>query len=222
MKKHPHARGEDDNHGNENGPKEETPPRTWGRRCSLQENARYFRNTPTHVGKTCAPFRRERSRQKHPHARGEDSSTVNQVFVPFETPPRTWGRQGLSVAFLYATRNTPTHVGKTLPLREMQLQFWKHPTHVGKTDVPGPVDFTLRKHPHARGEDAAKKKLPRITTGNTPTHVGKTALKASGVTRWGKHPHARGEDQPRYRDCQSRMETPPRTWGRHSRTRLAQ
>ena len=85
---------------------------------------------------------------------------------------------------------------------------------MGKTDVPGPVDFTLRKHPHARGEDAAKKKLPRITTGNTPTHVGKTALKASGVTRWGKHPHARGEDRSETTPAMHPQETPPRTWGR--------
>ena len=112
---HPHARGEDGAHYRRTHGILETPPRTWGRRPARHLVRGDDRNTPTHVGKTCAPFRRERSRQKHPHARGEDSSTVNQVFVPFETPPRTWGRQGLSVAFLYATRNTPTHVGKTGP-----------------------------------------------------------------------------------------------------------
>ena len=71
--------------------------------------------------------------KKHPHARGEDLAGTTKNFLQRETPPRTWGRPGRIADLMKHNRNTPTHVGKTLPLREMQLQFWKHP--------------------HARGED---------------------------------------------------------------------
>ncbi len=50
-----------------------------------------------------------------------------------KTPPRMWGRRGLSGDFADLLRNTPTHVGKT------------------EKDELKPV--TWEKHPHACGED---------------------------------------------------------------------
>ena len=49
---------------------------------------------------------------------------------------------------------------------------------------------------------------------NTPTHVGKTSLPADDFRRPEKHPHARGEDMISGLHSLTRMETPPRTWGR--------
>ena len=71
------------------------------------------RNTPTHVGKTCAREVQNSIREKHPHARGEDDAPVFADLIQVETPPRTWGRQLEKLQTSYQTRNTPTHVGKT-------------------------------------------------------------------------------------------------------------
>ena len=154
-------------------------------------------------------------RRKHPHARGEDTTSPMTSALPSETPPRTWGRQkGLDIQYT-KKRNTPTHVGKT------------------RRSI---ADFVLaEKHPHARGEDAKVNsgfcpggETPPRTWGrpevgtelakigrNTPTHVGKTNITLRYARRCQKHPHARGEDflhPPRHFGD---GETPPRTWGRH-------
>ena len=51
-RKHPHACGEDVNRSERKGPREETPPRMWGRLLSTGSITDAERNTPTHVGKT--------------------------------------------------------------------------------------------------------------------------------------------------------------------------
>jgi len=51
-----------------------------------------------------------------------------------ETPPRMWGRRASSKRALFENRNTPTHVGKTKSKR---------------TNAK-----SIKKHPHACGEDA--------------------------------------------------------------------
>ena len=72
VKKHPHARGEDEaiHYGKPASP--ETPPRTWGRLAEDYEKCRQCRNTPTHVGKTILMQYKILYDKKHPHARGED------------------------------------------------------------------------------------------------------------------------------------------------------
>ena len=114
--------------------------------------------------------------KKHPHARGEDGWTKRVNDLRKETPPRTWGRQDDEWPAYTTGRNTPTHVGKTFTFPSLAM--------------------TLRKHPHARGEDSPacsatggneetpprtwgrlQQALDRIPdAGNTPTHVGKTGL----------------------------------------------
>ena len=213
--KHPHARGEDPGTAAACCWMPETPPRTWGRPSEMPSLGIIDRNTPTHVGKTCAREVQNSIREKHPHARGEDVKPTGTTALNRETPPRTWGRLYFFLLFSLGRRNTPTHVGKTLS----RPRPWLGP----------------RKHPHARGEDIAKavnerlgEETPPRTWGrlfdrhnivgldrNTPTHVGKTLayrlmppLKTETPPRtWGrpcapspagaksgKHPHARGED----------------------------
>ena len=172
----------------------ETPPRTWGRPSEMPSLGIIDRNTPTHVGKTCAREVQNSIREKHPHARGEDVKPLALTFRRPETPPRTWGRPGGRLQTLYGMRNTPTHVGKTFNSSHFSLHFWKHP--------------------HARGEDVTMQKLsaagretPPRTWGrrferkhqlsgrrNTPTHVGKTLMHWMVKPSTWKHPHARGED----------------------------
>ena len=154
----------------------ETPPRTWGRLYICNYVSEYYRNTPTHVGKTWRKAAPSGGLTKHPHARGEDRGIIGDVDVDRETPPRTWGRQALPLWKEAKTRNTPTHVGKT---RSGLL-----------------IADSAEKHPHARGEDFLAVKsffflleTPPRTWGrlmvhglrplvdrNTPTHVGKTLL----------------------------------------------
>ena len=50
---------------------------------------------------------------------------------------------------------------------------------------------------------------------NTPTGVGKTDDGLGQIDLLPKHPHGRGEDAPVVALVMSRLETPPRAWGRH-------
>ena len=133
VRKHPHARGEDDWPLLQSYCQEETPPRTWGRRRVWVGKELPRRNTPTHVGKTLTSSSHFLPPQKHPHARGEDVGTILVVSGMMETPPRTWGRRSASFINNGTSRNTPTHVGKTGRRKESAQAY--------------------EKHPHARGED---------------------------------------------------------------------
>ena len=55
---------------------------------------------------------------------------------------------------------------------------------------------------------------PVWAKGNTPTGVGKTAFRSASLRCMKKHPHGCGEDRLRTAANRSRMETPPRVWGR--------
>ena len=172
----------------------ETPPRAWGRHRSFPRDYDFTGNTPTCVGKTAASESRMVLDRKHPHVRGEDT-VDNAIFeCERETPPRAWGRLHLLPFHHQKRRNTPTCVGKTATL-------WRLKT-------------AMKKHPHVRGEDCERLRMPRHIPEtpprawgrhmdgdaclddwrNTPTCVGKTA-----VRRWPRPPH---------------RETPPRAWGR--------
>ena len=52
--KHPHGRGEDSPSSEPGGSEKETPPRAWGRLGIGFRSRKFFRNTPTGVGKTSA------------------------------------------------------------------------------------------------------------------------------------------------------------------------
>ena len=131
--KHPHARGEDAVGRDRKIEYIETPPRTWGRREDPCMPIHQKRNTPTHVGKTRRSLHADPSKEKHPHARGEDSRMGSKLCVQRETPPRTWGRRITAYSHIVYLGNTPTHVGKT-----RYGDGFKN---------------NRRKHPHARGED---------------------------------------------------------------------
>ena len=120
--KHPHARGEDISANRKSSQTSETPPRTWGRQYLIPNVKTDDRNTPTHVGKTLAKIGIFKSSQKHPHARGEDSTLYPTSRLMIETPPRTWGRPDFIRRTTSATRNTPTHVGKTVPYPQYQVR----------------------------------------------------------------------------------------------------
>ena len=113
--KHPHARGEDLASRRWILSVLETPPRTWGRPAAAFPDNVLRGNTPTHVGKTRLCSSRGGRPRKHPHARGEDRFRMARRRPIAETPPRTWGRRGARASSSSRGRNTPTHVGKTVP-----------------------------------------------------------------------------------------------------------
>ncbi len=113
LRKHPHVRGEDSKRARSAAKAMETPPRAWGRHCSLGAKHTTSGNTPTCVGKTTKQGLEDQHVKKHPHVRGEDGSFYAGAHRPEETPPRAWGRRALLGLQGGKLGNTPTCVGKT-------------------------------------------------------------------------------------------------------------
>src|SRR5690554_1233237 len=135
-KKHPHACGEDQAKRQYSHPHRETPPRMWGRLISPLVKEMAIRNTPTHVGKTPQLTTLYIQTKKHPHACGEDVCALNDVKNPTETPPRMWGRPIQMNGTVFKIRNTPTHVGKTIPGSKIEVRTKKHPHACGEDLYP--------------------------------------------------------------------------------------
>ena len=117
VEKHPHVRGEDSLDAPLPDRGAETPPRAWGRPVEAVMLNEKIRNTPTCVGKTASSPHTGHGSKKHPHVRGEDAASALVMLSVTETPPRAWGRLAERTVWFVARRNTPTCVGKTLPIR---------------------------------------------------------------------------------------------------------
>ena len=193
-RKHLHGRGEDLDTTVDGNSLIETPPRTRRRPVRRRQIVEVFGNTSTDVEKTLSLFPQRITLKKHLHGRGEDPVVSGHTFPLWETPPRTWRRQG-PLFYSYSTvRNTSTDVEKTI-------------------SDPLSVVFD-RKHLHGRGEDSKLLQLlnllqetpPRTwrrlhrfpvipdQTGNTSTDVEKTLLWVLDLVLLWKHLHGRGED----------------------------
>ena len=133
LQKHPPGRGEDLVAIANKLEIPETPPRAWGRLAIHRSRKDSVRNTPTGVGKTPMNVSIMFWFLKHPHGRGEDHPCRLNDCRSEETPPRAWGRLGISPTAMNFGRNTPTGVGKT--------------------DVLSANGMMGKKHPHGRGED---------------------------------------------------------------------
>ena len=193
-KKHPHVRGEDCASSSFLVKLVETPPRAWGRQPAHVAHGTGEGNTPTCVGKTTADDSERRTGRKHPHVRGEDLNLGVAGGQSIETPPRAWGRLLYVSNCALSTRNTPTCVGKTFPKISMAFTVKKHP-HVRGEDSPlaNASSEPIETPPRAWGRRVSsvwETSSPR----NTPTCVGKTERKESSMKLFKKHPHVRGED----------------------------
>ena len=203
-------------HHHQLGRRKETPPRTWRRLDRNTVGSQAAGNTSTDVEKTKLSTENLPLKTKHLHGRGEDQGTTSNLPNRSETPPRTWRRRKRG-------RNRHNRAGNTS-------------TDVEKTLRPKPQPRCLQKHLHGRGEDLppgtlvthAEETPPRTwrrlkTTGtepprlrNTSTDVEKTENQRHPCSRLRKHLHGRGEDTLIIRLGLSPVETPPRTWRRHS------
>ena len=152
--KHLHGRGEDLSYGFLTGLALETPPRTWRRPLTGEDDVTLLGNTSTDVEKTRKRgTKRERGR-KHLHGRGEDLKRFYLGRSDRETPPRTWRRQRPLIGLAFHFRNTSTDVEKTA------VDFSQMPTD--KETPPR----TWRRHHHGRKSGCRP--------GNTSTDVEKT------------------------------------------------
>ena len=133
-----------------------------------------------------------------------------------ETPPRTWGRLLFDCPYRTHTRNTPTHVGKTLPTRPCQWCGKKHPHARGEDHTPPTISAGFSETPPRTWGRLHPEQPGTLAHRNTPTHVGKTLGKKAWTSSGRKHPHARGEDNRPVSAVTLNVETPPRTWGRQS------
>ena len=113
------------------------------------------------------------------------------------------------------------------------------PTRVGKRSSRSCSGYSRRKHPHACGEKSARivtplylpETPPRVwgkgyralsisqSPGNTPTRVGKRERVDRVRSAHEKHPHACGEKAAPIGPLSSRIETPPRVWGKVAQKR---
>ena len=130
--KHPHVCGEDHFARFSAFFDKETPPRVWGRHQRKWRKTFFRGNTPTCVGKTTYCSHSYKRLRKHPHVCGEDTYKPWHEDRYIETPPRVWGRLCTRIKSAFASRNTPTCVGKTKPPPILLNDLGKHPHVCGE------------------------------------------------------------------------------------------
>ncbi len=136
-------------------------------------------------------------------------------------------------------RSTPTCVGTTITLGQRRAQLSGSPPRAwGRRRRRRPGNRRSPVHPHVRGDDTSSKRVNASSNGSpprawgrrhesrrrrrwfrfTPTCVGTTDTRATPHPTTSVHPHVRGDD------CGGRCKrppcvgSPPRAWGRRSRT----
>src|SRR5690606_12723488 len=130
------------------------------------------------------------------------------------TPPRAWGRLGLTTPSPSRRRYTPTRVGTTGDRTGVWVAVAVHPHARGDDGRQTGGTRYEAVHPHARGDDYCSLYQERSRPGTpppawerrkrpghrilgpryTPTRVGTTAAPEAHRFRPAVHPHARGDD----------------------------
>jgi len=191
---HPHACGENVLNPYLGTGQLGTSPRVWGKQNATGLSDQSPRYIPTRVGKTWQFGHGETKATVHPHACGENATSLYSRFPSNGTSPRVWGKQMLRLTWENGGRYIPTRVGKT------------NCASVGSALAPV--------HPHACGENiypapswrAAGGTSPRVWGKHLradfspgpgryiPTRVGKTQAATRSRFQAAVHPHACGEN----------------------------
>ena len=152
----------------------ETPPLAWGGLSITTPCNRSIRNTPTRVGRTVKSRSSIKAVRKHPHSRGEDSTTSLEIAEMTETPPLAWGGRPWGEGKVPMGGNTPTRVGRTAPGPWVDTPYGKHPHSRGEdTPSSAPSPKSSETPPLAWGGPDMRGAAP-MGLGNTPTRVGRT------------------------------------------------
>ena len=191
-----------------------SPPRAWGRFHQIDKRIRDTRFTPTCVGTMSITWATTSPSPVHPHVRGDDQSRSIMRRLTCGSPPRAWGRFQSSENEEQGFRFTPTCVGT---IRD-----------------GGELSFTVKVHPHVRGDDdsdtfqtsveqgSPPRAWGRSQQGNhgrtirrfTPTCVGTISTVLDKLIKGKVHPHVRGDDAPTPTADHAARGSPPRAWGR--------
>ena len=190
-----------------------SPPRVWGIQKTNCQGVSAPRITPTCVGNTPPPPRRQYSIRDHPHVCGEYRQRGDFIDPASGSPPRVWGIQALLVANMGIIRITPTCVGNT-PGEEFQwFDFWDHPHVCGEYEKLGiPAESAVGSPPRVWGiqnRRTSQNRGSRIT----PTCVGNTRSGRGSRPGGWDHPHVCGEYVAAHRFAHPRQGSPPRVWG---------
>ena len=110
---HPHACGENLRATDKPASRVGSPPRLWGKHVPSSLVPPLGRFTPTLVGKTKHTELILFKYVVHPHACGENPGVQSLRQRLQGSPPRLWGKLGVSGAFDGLGGFTPTLVGKT-------------------------------------------------------------------------------------------------------------
>ncbi len=221
-----------------------SPPRVWGRPIYQSRQTFGNRFTPTRVGTTFCGSRLQACAPVHPHACGDDASSVTIRRVRCGSPPRVWGRLSFdSLRPMMNLDGSPPRVwGRRLAFYVRLLRSRFTPTRVGTTVWVSVVSAASAVHPHACGDDAPDHICGRPIPGSPPRVWGRLRRKSSNCSRafgspprvWGRltvaannvvictvHPHACGDDARSPSAMVQRSGSPPRVWGRRDRAPAA-
>ena len=110
-------------------------PRMWGKPRLARRPHRAARTIPTHVGKTayCSPTRSVNS--DHPHACGENGTSIPAPMRSSGPSPRMWGKPKVALYTSCCIRTIPTHVGKTRLVMLSRCRAADHPHACGENRI---------------------------------------------------------------------------------------
>ncbi len=111
---HPHLRGEHVDPDSINWGIEGSPPPAWGALKLKFQPQLKTRITPTCVGSTSTGQTSTKTKEDHPHLRGEHSRKTIAKIQKVGSPPPAWGARYIRLHATIKERITPTCVGSTL------------------------------------------------------------------------------------------------------------
>ena len=237
---HPHVRGDGVEPAAVQIASVGSPPRAWGRPMPGIGIIPHSRFTPTCVGTADIISSQSPTVTVHPHVRGDGDVVGFSLRLRAGSPPRAWGRRSPFLCLLDQGRFTPTCVGTALGDQDLDTGYRFTPTCVGTAVRLG---FKRRRHtvhPHVRGDGPitasdfdndtgspprawgrrVKLLLPLAEMRFTPTCVGTAPRRHAERRLPSVHPHVRGDGIRGMMFRVRRDGSPPRAWGRRTRSML--
>ena len=192
-----------------------SPPRGWGKRLFSSLKIRYYRFTPTRVGKTKSFVSVLLAINRFTPTRvGKTKCPVQRSFDPHGSPPRGWGKRRDTRCICSSSGSPPRGWGKRAGRATGSRRLRFTPTRVGKTLIPTSIPTAPPVHPHAGGENVGAVAALNAELGSPPRGWGKRSglslLRSASrftPTRVGKTFGQRVDPV-----CQGG--SPPRGWGK--------
>ena len=151
-----------------------SPPHAWGQRPYSSFVFLPSRFTPTCVGTTNSAGLWGVFSTVHPHMRGDNGINLLLSAARGGSPPHAWGQRRFRAVLRAHRRFTPTCVGTTRPIDQLQYRLSVHPHMRGDNGVESAtVKGEIGSPPHAWGQPKQRNR-PANSARFTPTCVGTT------------------------------------------------